>query len=172
MDKKDSATEVEPKSPVSVRITIDKKALPETVSPDTISIHHLVENDETKEIEKVDTVVQANSSKNLTEFDYSTISEEVAEQAGGEASTLKTNNDEGDTKKETITKEFTVDSFSLYQITWTDDELANCPPIRFHYVDKNFNEIWPTKRVEISYMLDKRSLIEVRIRILHLVEMH
>lgn len=150
VDKKDSATAVEPKSPVSVRITIDKKALPETVSPDTISIHHLVENDETKEIEKVDTVVQANSSKNLTEFDYSTISEEVAEQAGGEASTLKTNNDEGDTKKETITKEFTVDSFSLYQITWTDDELANCPPIRFHYVDKNFNEIWPTKRVEIK----------------------
>lgn len=150
VDKKDPSVEVEPLSPVGVRITLEKKALPETVSPDAISIHHLVENDETKEIEKVDTVVQASSSKNLTEFDYSTISEEVAEQAGDEASTLKTNNDEGDTKKETITKEFTVDSFSLYQITWTDAELANCPPIRFHYVDKNFNEIWPTERVEIK----------------------
>ena len=150
VDKKNGAVEVEPLSPVSVRITIEKKALPESVSPDAISIHHLVENDETKEIEKVDTVVHASSSKNFAEFDYSTISEEVVEQAGGEASTLKTNNNEGDTKKETITKEFTVDSFSLYQITWTDGELVNCPPIRFHYVDKNFNEIWPTERVEIA----------------------
>ena len=154
VDKKDNAVEVEPSLPVSVRITIDKKALPENVSPDSISIHHLVENDETKEIEKVDTVVQASSSKNLTEFDYSTISEEVAEQAGGEASTLKTNNDEGDTKKETITKEFTVDSFSLYQITWNAKApggLCNATTyIRFHYVDKNFNEIGPTKRVDIT----------------------
>ena len=154
VDKKDPSVEVEPLSPVGVRITLEKKALPETVSPDAISIHHLVENDETKEIEKVDTVVHASSSKNLTEFDYSTISEEVAEQAGGEASTLKTNNNEGDTKKETITKEFTVDSFSLYQITWKSEKkgdiCAATATIRFHYVDKNFNEIGPTKRVEIE----------------------
>ena len=154
VDKKDPSVEVEPLSPVGVRITLEKKALPETVSPDTISIHHLVENDETKEIEKVDTVVQASSTKNLTEFDYSTISEEVAEQAGGEVSTLKTNNDEGDIKKETITKEFTVDSFSLYQITWKADAKGGlcdaAVPIRFHYVDKNFNEIGPTTRVDIS----------------------
>ena len=152
VDKKDSATEVEPKSPVSVRITIDKKALPETVSPDTISIHHLVENDETKEIEKVDTVVQANASKKLIVNDDATYNSEDEKELENSKSTLKTNNGDSDeeVKKETITKEFTVDSFSLYQITWTDDELANCPPIRFHYVDKNFNEIWPTKRVEIK----------------------
>ena len=152
VDKKDSATEVEPESPVSVRITIDKKALPETVSPDTISIHHLVENDETKEIEKVDTVVQANASKKLIVNDDATYNSEDEKELENSKSTLKTNNGDSDeeVKKETITKEFTVDSFSLYQITWTDDELANCPPIRFHYVDKNFNEIWPTKRVEIK----------------------
>ena len=152
VDKKDSATEVEPKSPVSVRITIDKKALPETVSPDTISIHHLVENDETKEIEKVDTVVQANASKKLIVNDDATYNSEDEKELENSTSTLKANNADSDeeAKKETITKEFTVDSFSLYQITWTDDELANCPPIRFHYVDKNFNEIWPTKRVEIK----------------------
>ena len=46
VDKKDSTVEVEPKSPVSVRISIDKKALPAEVSSDAISIHHLVENDE------------------------------------------------------------------------------------------------------------------------------
>ena len=152
VDKKDSATEVEPKSPVSVRITIDKKALPETVSPDAISIHHLVENDVTKEIEKVDTVVQANASKKLIVNDDVTYDSEDEKELENSTSTLKTNNADSDeeAKKETITKEFTVDSFSLYQITWTDGELANCPPIRFHYVDKNFNEIWPTKRVEIK----------------------
>ena len=64
VDKKDSAVEVEPKSPVSVRISIDKKALPAEVSSDEISIHHLVENDETKAIEKVEVVVQSLKAKN------------------------------------------------------------------------------------------------------------
>ena len=152
VDKNDPSVEVEPLSPVGVRITLEKKALPETVSPDAISIHHLVENDETKEIEKVDTVVQANASKKLIVNDDVTYDSEDEKELENSTSTLKTNNADSDeeAKKETITKEFTVDSFSLYQITWTDDELANCPPIRFHYVDKNFNEIWPTKRVEIK----------------------
>ena len=144
VDKKDKA--VEPSLPVSVRITIDKKALPENVSSDSVSIHHLVENDETKEIEKVDTVVQSNNSKNLILTDDITNNDEVEKST----STLKTEND---TKDETITKEFTVDSFSLYQITW--DAKARCvcnatTYIRFHYVDKNFNEIGPTKRVDIK----------------------
>lgn len=152
VDKNDPSVEVEPLSPVSVRITLEKKALPETVSPDAISIHHLVENDVTKEIEKVDTVVQANASKKLIVNDDVTYDSEDEKELENSTSTLKTNNADSDeeAKKETITKEFTVDSFSLYQITWTDGELVNCPPIRFHYVDKNFNEIWPTERVEIK----------------------
>ena len=156
VDKKDSATEVEPKSPVSVRITIDKKALPETVSPDTISIHHLVENDETKEIEKVDTVVQANASKKLIVNDDATYNSEDEKELENSKSTLKTNNADSDeeVKKETITKEFTVDSFSLYQIHWDNSVMVNCPPIRFHYVDKNFNEIGPTVHVDESLPLD------------------
>ena len=147
VDKKDSTKEVEPKSPVSVRISIDKKALPEDASSDTIAIHHLVENNATKEIEKVDTVVQSNTSKNLILTDDITNTDEVEKST----STLKT---EDDTKGETITKEFTVDSFSLYQITWKADAKGGlCDavvPIRFHYVDKNFNEIGPTTRVDIS----------------------
>ena len=147
VDKKDSTTEVEPKSPVSVRISIDKKVLPEDASSDTIAIHHLVENNETKEIEKVDTVVQSNNSKNLILTDDITNTDEVEKST----STLKT---EDDTKGETITKEFTVDSFSLYQITWKADAKGGlcdaAVPIRFHYVDKNFNEIGPTTRVDIS----------------------
>lgn len=145
VDKKDSTVEVEPKSPVSVRISIDKKVLPEDASSDTIAIHHLVENNDTKEIEKVDTVVQSNNSKNLVLNDEITNTDEVEKST----STLKT---EDDTKGETITKEFTVDSFSLYQITWkTWLGYPFCEnvevPIRFHYVDKNFNEIGPTVRV-------------------------
>ena len=156
VDKKDPSVEVEPLSPVGVRITLEKKALPETVSPDTISIHHLVENDETKEIEKVDTVVQANASKKLIVNDDATYNSEDEKELENSKSTLKTNNADSDeeVKKETITKEFMVDSFSLYQIHWNDRVMANCPPIRFHYVDKNFNEIGPTVRVDESLPLD------------------
>ena len=153
VDKNDPSVEVEPLSPVGVRITLEKKALPETVSPDAISIHHLVENDKTKEIEKVDTVVQANASKKLIVNDDATYNSEDEKELENSTSTLKTNNADSDeeAKKETITKEFTVDSFSLYQITWTDDATTYCPPIRFHYVDKNFNEIGPTVRVDSRY---------------------
>ena len=136
VDKKDSTVEVEPKSPVSVRISIDKKALPETVSSDSISIHHLVENDQTKEVEKVEVVVQPSILKSTEVLD--------SEETSG---TLKTEED----KNETITKEFVVDSFSLYQINWTDDAVKYCPPIIFHYVDKNFNEIGPTVRRVDNY---------------------
>ena len=136
VDKKDSTTEVEPKSPVSVRISIDKKALPAEVSSDAISIHHLVENDQTKEVEKVEVVVQPSILKSTEVID--------SEETSG---TLKTEED----KNDTITKEFLVDSFSLYQIKWTDSAVAYCPPIIFHYVDKNFNEIGPTVRKEYNY---------------------
>ena len=138
VDKKDSTVEVEPKSPVSVRISIDKKALPAEVSSDAISIHHLVENDETKAIERVEVVVQSLKSQN----------EDVAElnEVTGSLAT--------EDKKETITKEFTVDSFSLYQINWEDNAVKYCPPIRFHYVDKNFNEVGPTVRIEKTIKTD------------------
>jgi hypothetical protein len=136
VDKKDSAVEVEPKSPVSVRISIDKKALPAEVSSDAISIHHLVENDETKAIEKVEVVVQPSNLKSTEVID--------SEETSG---TLKTEED----KSDTITKEFVVDSFSLYQINWTDSAVQYCPPIIFHYVDKNFNEIGPTVRRVYNY---------------------
>ena len=136
VDKKDSAVEVEPKSPVSVRISIDKKALPAEVSSDAISIHHLVENNETKAIEKVEVVVQPSVLNSKEVLD--------SEETSG---TLKTEED----KSDTITKEFVVDSFSLYQINWTDDAVKYCPPVIFHYVDKNFNEIGPTVRRVYNY---------------------
>ena len=136
VDKKDSAVEVEPKSPVSVRISIDKKALPADVSSDEISIHHLVENDETKAIEKVEVVVQSLKAKNEEATELNETTEPLVKE---------------ENKEETITKEFVVDSFSLYQINWNDSAVQYCPPIIFHYVDKNFNEIGPTVRTVKTY---------------------
>ena len=136
VDKKDSAVEVEPKSPVSVRISIDKKALPADVSSDEISIHHLVENDETKAIEKVEVVVQSLKAKNEEATELNETTEPLVKE---------------ENKEETITKEFVVDSFSLYQINWNDSDVQYCPPIIFHYVDKNFNEIGPTVRTVKTY---------------------
>ena len=152
VDKKDNAVEAEPKSPVSVRITIDKKALPENVSSDSISIHHLVENDETKEIERVETVVQTQKVELGNLVDETSIEEfkkTVENFKSSEEGTLTTEEIE---KANTITKEFTVNSFSLYQVKWKEKEnsqvMINCPPMRFHYVDKNFNEIGPTVRID------------------------
>lgn len=136
VDKKDSNVEVEPKSPVSVRISIDKKALPAEVSSDAISIHHLVENDETKAIEKVEVVVQSLKAKNEEATELNETTEPLVKE---------------ENKEETITKEFVVDSFSLYQINWNDSAVQYCPPIIFHYVDKNFNEIGPTVRTVKTY---------------------
>ena len=157
VDKKDSTTEVEPKSPVSVRISIDKKALPAEVSSDAISIHHLVENNETKEVERVETVVQPARLSRL-ELGGLTNDEIIEKQLEDldknyqtNATSTLTKNDSVNTEqnKEVITKEFTVNSFSLYQITFED--VGACLPIRFHYVDKNFNEISPTVRVNEKY---------------------
>ena len=144
VDKKDPSVEVEPLSPVGVRITLEKKALPETVSPDTISIHHLVENDKTKEIERVELVVESGKQKKLEEENL------IDEEALRKPSKIK--NEEKKQKEEsteTIVKEFTVNSFSLYQITFTESTINL--PIKFHYVDKNFNEIGPTVRVDLRY---------------------
>nr|WP_298478785.1 hypothetical protein [uncultured Oribacterium sp.] len=83
-----------------------------------VAIHHLVENEETKRIERVETVVQASYSKNdvLTSDD----SEEAGEQSENSINSSKTTDvvDGENRGKETITKEFTVNSFFLYQITW------------------------------------------------------
>ena len=155
VDKKDNAVEVEPSLPVSVRISIDKKALPENVSSDSISIHHLVENDETKEIEKVEMVVRSKFQREIEQsnLDNDEIVDKLkarsAFNSDRESDLLNEENVDSKGVEETITKEFTVSSFSLYQITFT--EQGWCVPIRFHYVDKNFNEIGPTIRASEEY---------------------
>ena len=155
VDKKDNAVEVEPKSPVSVRITIDKKALPENVSSDSISIHHLVENDETKEIERVETVVR---SKKIESFEANIkyyLDNDLSIKVPEDKKSSDLNENESLKNTDSITKEFIVDSFSIYQIHFKDTYLQNCPPINIHYVDKNFNEIGPTTRYEIDILTEQ-----------------
>ena len=155
VDRKDNTVEVEPKSPVSVRITIDKKALPENVSSDSISIHHLVENDETKEIERVETVVR---SKKIESFEANIkyyLDNDLSIKVPEDKNSSDLNENESLKNTDSITKEFIVDSFSIYQIHFKDTYFQNCPPINIHYVDKNFNEIGPTARYEIDIFTEQ-----------------
>ena len=156
VDKKDSTVEVEPKSPVSVRITIDKKALPENVSSDSISIHHLVENDETKEIERVETVVRSKKVEDFKANIEYLLDNDLGIKVPEDENSSALNYENEDLKnKESITKEFVVNSFSIYQIHFKDNYFKNCPPINIHYVDKNFNEIGPTVRYEIDIFTEQ-----------------
>ena len=156
VDRKDKAVEVEPKSPVSVRITIDKKALPENVSSDSISIHHLVENDETKEIERVETVVRSKKVEDFKANIEYLLDNDLGIKVPEDENSSALNYENEDLKnKESITKEFVVNSFSIYQIHFKDNYFKNCPPINIHYVDKNFNEIGPTVRYEIDIFTEQ-----------------
>ena len=134
VDKKDSATEVEPKSPVAVRITIEKKALPEEAKAEDISIHHIVEEKGTEQPVSVETVSRSDKEKGA---------ETNLEVKATEEKELKVADSE-----DKISKEFTVNSFSTYVVHWGGIGTSGLKPIRFHYVDEAFNEIAPT---EFSY---------------------
>ena len=134
VDKKDSAVEVEPKSPVAVRITIEKKALPEEAKAEDISIHHIVEEKGTEQPVSVETVSRSDKEKGA---------ENSVEVKATEEKEVKVVDSE-----DKISKEFTVNSFSTYVVHWGGNETSGLKPIRFHYVDEAFNEIAPT---EFSY---------------------
>ena len=154
VSKDDRTKEVEPKVPVSVRLTFDKEAVPEDASADTVAIHHIVEEKDTGKVKMVETVVRAELEKKAEEqVEARKSAGDVAEQddSVAEAQTtysetlakLEKESAVSEQKKEGITKEFIANSFSAYIVTW------QCDPsvfygIRFHYVDKNFKEIGPT----------------------------
>ena len=139
VDKKDSATEVEPKSPVAVRITIEKKALPEEAKAEDISIHHIVEEKGTEQPVSVETVSRSDKEK------------------GAESNLEVTATEEKEVKvadsEDKISKEFTVNSFSAYVVHWGDKSKDNAyTRLRFHYVDQAFNEIAPTIHADESWL--------------------
>lgn len=153
--KDDRTKEIEPKTPVSVRLTFDKKAVPEEATADTIAIHHIVEDKDSGKVKYVETVLRSEIEKKnekeelklsegSKEKDLSekTASEEFKKTEAEKEETFS-NEEEKNKDKENITKEFTVNSFSAYIVRWTrSDWKVN--EIRFHYVDRNFREIAPT----------------------------
>lgn len=165
VSKDERTKEIEPKTPVSVRLTFDKKAVPEEATADTIAIHHIVEDKDSGKVKYVETVLRSETEKKnekeelklsegSKEKDLSekTASEEFKKTEAEKEETFS-NEEEKNENKENITKEFTVDSFSAYIVRWTrSDWKVN--EIRFHYVDRNFREIAPTKYVLQD---DKRS---------------
>lgn len=130
VDKKDSTVEVEPKSPVAVRITIEKKALPEEAKAEDISIHHIVEEKGTEQPVSVETVSRSDKEKGA---------ESNLELKATEEKEVKAADSE-----DKISKEFTVNSFSAYVVSWKRSENNILGKIRFHFVDQNFKEISPT----------------------------
>ena len=139
VDKKDSAVEVEPKSPVAVRITIEKKALPEEAKAEDISIHHIVEEKGSEQPVSVETVSRSDKEKSA---------ENNLEVKDTEEKEVKATDSE-----DKISKEFTVDSFSAYVVHWGDKSKDNAyTRLRFHYVDQAFNEIAPTIHADESWI--------------------
>ena len=138
--KKEASREVEPKKPVSVRLSLDKRVLPENVSENDIAIHHLVEDKNRGVVEFVETLVRSENEKNAKKnLDSSDVVDENIE-----------DNEDTDNKtvskdESKITKEFVVNSFSPYIIAWNDWNSVRYHGVRVYYVDRNGREIGPTR---------------------------
>ena len=154
VSKKDQK-EVEPKdnNRVTVRLTFDKKVVPEGANADTIAIHHLLESKESGVVELVETVLRSETEKKaekkqetLEEYEKQEESEELPLDEDTKEENLQ--KEENSQKEEKITKEFTVDSFSPFIITWVDGKLYH--GIRFYYVDREGREIGPTKYYRLT----------------------
>ena len=155
VSKDDNTKEIEPKTSVSVRLTFDKKAVPEEATADTIAIHHIVEDKDSGKVKYVETVLRSELEKEREKEELKAsegVKEDVlsAEDASEEPKKegikkeeVFSNEDEKTEHKENITKEFTVNSFSPYIVHWTTPDNKDYE-IRFHYVDRNFREIAPT----------------------------
>ena len=153
VSKADRTKEVEPKVPVSVRLTFDKEAVPEKASADTVAIHHIVEEKDTGKVKMVETVVRAELEKKAEEqVEARKSAGDVAEQeestveaqtAYSESLAKLEKESAASEQKEGITKEFTVSSFSAFIVNWQKPDCSRYK-IRIHYVDQNFREIAPT----------------------------
>ena len=150
VSKKDKEKEVEPKEnyTVTVRLTFDKKAVPEEATADTIAIHHIVEKD--GKAQYVETVLRSETEKNMAREAIES-SDDIKEEG---LNTLTTENvpateEKKEENKEDITKEFTVSSFSAYIVRWQDESNG---PIRIHFVDNDFREIAPVSYTVNSWL--------------------
>ena len=150
VDRKDNAVEVEPKSPVSVRITIEKKALPEEAKAENISIHHIVEEKGNETPAYVETVSRSDRDKKFEKQEL------LKEKSDGLDVSLGIKAEENAVEStDIISKEFTVSSFSAYVVHWKDrTKDSDDTRLRFHYVDQAFNEIAPTIHADQNWIND------------------
>ena len=161
VSKKNKEKEVEPKEnyTVTVRLTFDKKAVPEEATADTIAIHHIVEEDgkepyvetvlrsvEEKQSEIEDSEVKEVATEELSEEEYVKLEDGLVAEKNSEKEEKK---NEG---IEIITKEFVVNSFSAYIVHWKGGDDALHKPIRFHFVNQNFKEIAPTVYISETWL--------------------
>ena len=161
VSKKNKEQEVEPKEnyAVTVRLTFDKKAVPEEATADTIAIHHIVEEDGKEQY--VETVLRSVEEKQ-SEIEDSEAKEVATEELSEEEyvkledGLVAEENSEKEEKKnegiEIITKEFVVNSFSAYIVHWKGGDDSVRRPIRFHFVNQNFKEIAPTVYVSETWL--------------------
>ena len=150
VSKDDRTKEIEPKTPVSVRLTFDKKAVPEEATADTIAIHHLLESKDSGKIELVETVLRSEKEKEADKKEN--LSEEERNPEEIEGLSLEKEKEEKDESKLTdiITKEFTVTSFSPFVVKWNDYKTQAYHGIRIYYVDRNGREIGPTRYYRLT----------------------
>ena len=164
VSKTDRTKEVEPKVSVSVRLTFDKTAVPEDTTAEAVEVHHIVEEKNTGKVQRVETLVRAESDKATApaiaengsalgnaesnpakaQGKIQENSKQDEKQTDAVSNFSKQDNDEsGEANKEGITKEFVVRSFSPFVVTWKQCR-QEIYELRFHYVDRNFREIAPT----------------------------
>ena len=139
--------EVEPSSSVSMRFYIARSALPEEVNEENIAIHHLVEkeNGEIDHVEKL-SAVKGEEKK----ADKKELTEEIDTERNEEKELRETAGQEGETKengKEEIIREFTVEKFSVFTITWGNEFLT-----WFYYMDGDFRSIGPDRYLDFKAM--------------------
>ena len=150
VSKKNKEQEVEPKEnyTVTVRLTFDKKAVPEEATADTIAIHHIVEQD--GKAQYVEVVLRSETEKNIARETIES-SDDIKEEGFNILTTENVPATEGkkEENKEDITKEFTVSSFSAYIVRWQDESKG---PIRIHFVDNDFREIAPVSYTVNSWL--------------------
>ena len=139
--------EVEPSSSVSMRFYIARSALPEEVNEENIAIHHLVEkeNGEIDHVEKLSAVKGEEKKADKKELTEETDTErnegkELRETAGQERETKENG-------KEEIIREFMVEKFSVFTITWGNEFLT-----WFYYMDGDFRSIGPDRYLDFSTM--------------------
>ncbi len=140
--------EVEPASPVKVRIKVYKEALPEDADVSTMQIKHLSEKTETISVDTVaeyrkDTSISLGNIKPVDADGNIAVLEETVEEEASE-------NEGAETEPKTvqilsseaagIESTFDVASFSTFSIIWgsTDNPKAQ---VTVHYVDENGKEV-------------------------------